>query len=101
MEKIRIVVSDGHELEIGAPQLVALPVVEDEALGLVLLQDSFELKCCSVVVAGLDFRGYLVNVYSFQCFASGFDKIEDGLAAIAEALDFLGVTIGGLTINSC
>ena len=37
---------------------------------------------------------------SFQCFASGFDEIKDCLAANAEALDFLGISIGGLTVDS-
>ena len=34
LEKIRVVVGDGHQLEIGTPQLIALPVIKDETLGL-------------------------------------------------------------------
>jgi hypothetical protein len=100
LEKIRVVIGDGRKFQVSISQLVALAIVEDETLGLVFLEDSGEFKGSPVTVARLDLRGYLVDVRSFQCFASGLDKVKDGLATVSEALDFLGVTVGGLTIDT-
>ena len=100
LEEVRIEICDGRKFQVGISQLVALAVIEDETLGLVFLQDSGKFEGCSVTIARLDFRGYLVNVCPFQCFASGFDEIKDGLASVPEALDFLGVSVGRLTVNS-
>jgi len=100
LEKIRVKIGDGHKFQVSISQLVALAIIEDEALGLVLLEDSGELECGPIAVTRLDLCCYLVDVDSFQCFASGFDEIKDCLAANAEALDFLGISIGGLTVDS-
>ena len=100
LEKIRVKIGDRHKFQVSISQLVALAIIEDEALGLVFLEDSGELECGPVAVARLDLCCYLVDVDSFQCFASGFDEIKECLAANAEALDFLGVSIGGLTVDS-
>ena len=66
LEKIRVIVGDGHKFQVSISQLVALAIVEDEALGFVFLEDSGEFKGGPVAVARLDFRGYLVDVRSFQ-----------------------------------
>jgi hypothetical protein len=73
LEEVGIVISDRCEFPIRAPKLVALLVVENQAMGCVLAKDSSKFEGGSGILAGFKLGSNFVNMGAFEFEATGFN----------------------------